>query len=110
MVPFKGKCEHTKPLFSDLNVLPFRDLIRYKQGNFLWKICNGYIKPPISNIFVKNAYNNLRFNIPNPGSDAAKTQLVYMCAKYWNSLPKQLRNASTMNVFNIGHKKLLMKN
>ena len=110
LVTFKGKYEHTKPLFSELEVLPFEDLIRYKQGNFLWKICHGFTKPPISNIFTKNAYNNLRFNIPNPESNNAKNQLVYLCAKYWNSLPKQLRNASTMNAFNVGHKKLLMKN
>ena len=35
LVTFKGKYEHTKPLFSELEVLPFGDLIRYKQGNFL---------------------------------------------------------------------------
>ena len=44
LVSFKGRYEHTSALFSKLNILPFRQLIKYKQGNFLWKVCNGYIK------------------------------------------------------------------
>ena len=108
LITFKGKYEHTEPLFSELKILPFRDLIKYKQGSFFWKICKGYAVPPISNIFVKNNYNSLRFNVPNPASNFDKNQLVYSCAKYWNSLPKQLRNVSTLNAFNIGHKSILL--
>ena len=107
LISFKGKYEHTGPLFNKLNILPFRNLIKYKQGNFLWKVSNGYIKPPLCNIFVKNTYNTLRFNIPNPESSNAKTHLVYLCTKYWNSLPSAIRSATTLNVFNIRHKKFL---
>ena len=110
LISFKGRYEHTGPLFSKLNILPFRDLIKYKQGNFLWKVCNGYVKPPLSNIFKKNSYNNLRFNIPNPDSTTAKTHLVYLCTKYWNSLPRVIRNASTLNSFNAKHKLHLLSN
>ena len=110
LISFKGKYEHTGPLFTKLNILPFRDLIKYKQGNFLWKVCNGYVKPPLSNIFKKNNYNNLRFNIPNPDSTTAKTHLVYLCTKYWNSLPRVIRNASTLNAFNARHKLHLLSN
>ena len=108
LITFKGKYEHTKPLFSELKILPFSDLIKYKQGSFLWKISKGYTKPPVSKIFTINIYNNLRFNVPNPGSNFDKNQLVYSCAKYWNSLPLQLRKVSTLNAFNIGHKSLLL--
>ena len=110
LVSFKGRYEHTSALFSKLNILPFRQLIKYKQGNFLWKVCNGYIKRPISNIFSKNTYNPLRFNLPTPDSTSAKTHLVYLCVKYWNSLPLEIRSASTLNVFNIRHKAHLMSN
>ena len=84
------------------------DMIRYKQGNFIWKICKGYIKAPISNIFVKNSRNPLRFNIPNPTCTLDKHKIVYSCTKYWNSLPIEMRKSSTINSFNEKHEKYLL--
>ena len=108
LISFKNKYEHTNPLFSKLKILPFMDMIRYKQGNFIWKICNGYIQAPISKIFSKNSRNPLRFNIPNPTCTLDKHKIVYSCTKYWNSLPIEMRKSSTINSFNEKHKKHLL--
>ena len=57
LISFKNKYEHTTPLFIKHKLLPFKDMIKYKQGNFLWKISHGFIGSPISKIFVKNPFN-----------------------------------------------------
>ena len=64
LISFKNKYEHTQPLFLKHKILPLIDLIRHKKANFLWRISKGYIGKPLSNIFVCNNYNPLRFNLP----------------------------------------------
>ena len=108
LISFKNKYEHTNPIFEEFKILPFLDLIKYKQGSFLWKVSNGYIKSPVSDIFSKNIRNPLRFNLPNPNSSSDKNRIIYSCVKYWNSLPLQIRSASTLNCFNERHKKRLL--
>ena len=109
LISFKNKYEHTIPLFLKLKILPFTDMIKYKQGNFLWKLSNGYIGAPLSEIFIKNAHNPLRFNIPNPTCTLDQHKIVYSCTKYWNSLPVDMRKSSTINSFNEKHKKYLLE-
>ena len=108
LISFKNKYEHTKPLFLNKGILPFYELINYKKGNFLWKISNGYVQTPLSDIFVKNSYNRYRFNLPNPLNTLDKSKIVYSSVKYWNSLPLVIRKATTLNNFNLKHKKHLM--
>ena len=108
LISFKNKYEHTNPLFLTLKILPFNDMIKYKQGSFLWKISNGYICSPLSEIFTKNLRNPLRFNIPNPTCTQDKHKIVYSSTKYWNSLPVGMRKSSTINSFNEKHKKHLL--
>ena len=108
LISFKNKYEHTNPLFIEKKLLPFKDMIKYKQGNFLWKISNGYIGSPITKIFVKNSYNPLRFNLPNPTCTLDKHKIVYSSIKYWNSLPIEMRRSTTINSFNERHKKHLL--
>ena len=109
LISFKNKYEHTKPLFLKLHILPFMDMIKYKKGNFLWKVCNGYIKKPVSDIFIRNTYNPLRFNLPNLNCQSDRYKIVFSCGKYWNSIPSYIRSASTLNSFNDKHKKYLMQ-
>ena len=109
LISFKNKYEHTKPLFLKLHILPFMDMIKYKKGNFLWKVCNGYIKKPVSDIFIRNTYNPLRFNLPNLNCQSDRYKIVFSCVKYWNSIPSYIRSASTLNSFNDKHKKYLMQ-
>ncbi len=85
------------------------DMIKYKKGNFLWKLSKGYIKKPISDIFIRNTYNPLRFNLPNPNCESDRNKIVFSCVKYWNSIPSHIRNASTLDSFNDKHKKFLMQ-
>ena len=108
LISFKNKYEHTKPLFLNKAILPFNELINYQKGNFLWKISNGYIQSPLSEIFIINNYNRYRFNLPNPLNTLDKNKLVYSSIKYWNSLPVHIRKATTLNNFKLKQKKHLM--
>ena len=108
LISFKNKYEHTSPLFLKHSLLSFSDLIKYKKGNFLWKICNGYIRTPVSDIFHCNERNPKRFNLRNPDSTSDKNKIVYSSVKYWNSIPLHIRNATTLNSFNEKHKKYLL--
>ena len=108
LISFKNKYEHTKPLFLQHGILPFTDLIKYKKANLLWKIRNGYIQTPLSDVFVRNSYNTLRFNLPAVKCDSDKNKISFSCIKYWNSIPLYIRNASTLNSFNDKHKKYLL--
>ena len=108
LISFKNKYEHTNRLFITKEILPFDDLINYKKGNFLWKISNGFITSPLSNVFKINSYNKHRFNLPNPSNTLDKYKIVYTCVKYWNSIPMHIRKATTLNNFNLKHKKYLL--
>ena len=79
LISFKNKYEHINPLFLKHKILPFLEMIKYKQGNFLWKVSNCYIGSPVSNIFTKNIRNPLRFNLPNPNSTSDKNRIVFLC-------------------------------
>ena len=107
LISFKNKYEHTNPLFLKHKILPFSDMIKYKKGNFLWKICKGFIQKPLSETFLRNTYNPLRFNLSNPSCQSDKNKIVYSCIKYWNSIPSYIRNTTTLNSFNEYHKKHL---
>ena len=109
LVSFRGRYEHTKPLFIKLNILPFMDMIKYKKGNFLWKLSNGYIGKPVSDVFTCNSYNPLRFNLPNLSRESDRNKIVFSCVKYWNSIPSGIRSATTLNSFNDKHKKYLLQ-
>ncbi len=108
LISFKNRYEHTHPLFQKHKILSFHNLVKHKQGNFLWKICKGFTHKPLSDVFIRNLYNPLRFNLPKPNCDADKNKIVYSCIKYWNSIPLYIRNASTLNSFNEQHKKHLL--
>ena len=108
LISFKNKYEHTNPLFLKHKILPLLDLIKYKKAILLWKISKGYINEPLSTIFDRNTYNPLRYNLPNPQRTSDKYKIVYSCVKYWNSIPRHIRNASTLNSFNERHKKHLL--
>ena len=108
LVSFGGRYEHTGPLFLKNRILPLAEMIKYRRGSFLWGVCGGYVREPLSDIFVCNNYNPLRFNLSNPSCSSDKNKVVYSCVKYWNSIPSSIRGASTLNSFNEKHKNHLL--
>ena len=108
LISFQNRFAHTNPLFIKHKILPFGDMVKYKQGSLLWRIRNGYVGKPVSGIFIRNTYNSLRFNLPKPGGCSDKNKIVYLCCRYWNSLPYNIRNASTLGSFNCKHREHLL--
>ena len=110
VISFKNRLDHTTPLFISNKILPLRELIKLKQGAFLWKIKNGYISSPVSNYFSLSNHNNMRFNQSAPRNELQKNYIEYSGVKYWNSLPVKLRAVSTLNCFTGKLKKILLSN
>ena len=59
IITFENRYQHTKNLFQNLNILPFMSQIKHKQAAFMWKLSNGYIPKPLSDLFCKSRFNLL---------------------------------------------------
>ena len=106
IITFENKYEHTTPLFKELKILPLDYQIKHKQATFMWKLYNGYIPPPISNIFKLNTseiirrYNPTKYHLPNPNSNYEKDQISYSCVRLWNTeIPNELKQITLLKSF-----------
>jgi len=95
---------HTKPLFSELSILPFKDIISLQCGQLMHSVYYGYAPPSLNDIFIKCPEireHNLRsincFNIPRPKTDWYKNMPPFKFTSHWNSLDeaKLYRNPVT---------------
>ena len=116
VLSFKDKYEHTVPLFKDHQILPFECQIKHKQAIFMWKLHNGYIPPPISDLFTPNRSEVMlrihpdRYHLRNPKSEFFKHQITYSCTKLWNNeIPENIRRASLLNHFSKQYKTHLIE-
>ena len=57
----------------------------------MWKLHNGYIPPPVSNMFNLNTSqvvvrtNPGKYHLPAPRLNYAKRHISYWCVKLWNT-------------------------
>ena len=99
VISYKNKLDHTRPLFISHKILPLQELIKLRQGVFLWKIKHGYASAPVSNFFSLNNHNEMRFNLITPSNELQKVYIEYSGVKFWNSLSFEMRAASTLKCF-----------
>ena len=108
---FKGKYEHTAPLFNDLYLLTVRQINEYmsclcvhkslRLGNNLF---SRYV--PINYNTRLGGGNNV--NVPNILSAHSRQSLRWVGSSNWNSLPQHLREIQEYNTFKIRLKKYLI--
>ena len=91
----KTKYDHTSPLFKQHKILPFFQLVEHRKASFLWKISQGLIPSPTSNIFTKNQRNPLHYVLPLPNQI-----LEYTCVKAWNAVPENQKQITNLKTFN----------
>ena len=78
-----------------------------QKGILMYKVNNNcapqYLQqlftPNVSRYDLKNSLNKL--SVPKPRTDYLKCSFSYRCASLWNSLPKQLRSASSLKSFKV---------
>ena len=61
----------------------------------MWKLAHGYQPKVVSDLFTGNLHNQIKFVLPHPRNESAKSYLVYSCIKEWNAVPDTLKLTST---------------
>ena len=110
----RNKREHYTPLFKELNILPFNELIQLKRANFMWKL-NKNLLPTSSKWFKTNNSEIMqrlhlsKYRIPNPRTEYAKRYNTYTATRLWNTeIPDNLKASTTVKKFNSNYKTLLL--
>ena len=105
IITFKNKYEHTCNLFKELKLLPLDTVIKHKQAVFMWKLQNGTIPSPISDMFtlnrtvIVNRTNPLKYNLPNPNNEYEKKSISYSCVNVWNAIPAEFKQINNLKLF-----------
>ena len=83
---------HTKPIFNDLKILPFENILYEQKMLFMHAIYNNYAPPSFLNVWPKNVNRDLphelrnesNFVLPRPRFEGFKKYPLYSFAKSWN--------------------------
>ena len=104
----KTKYAHTAPLFKRHKILPFHDQIKLKKATLMWKIANGYVPPPVCNLFTSNSRDSHKFILPKTKNDHDKMVLEYSCITVWNTVPNSLKQLTNLKAFSNNYKEHLL--
>ena len=87
-----------------------------QKATLMYKIANHssptYLNELFTNVNQVHDYNlrdsNVNLKIPNPKTEYLKRSLTYSGAVLWNSLPSEIKEADSVNIFKnfIKHHKL----
>ena len=93
-----------------MEILPFHLQVKHKRAAFIWKLYNGYIQKPVSDLFCKNTYNPKRFNLPTDNT-MNKRMFTYLNVRVWNNeVPLNLKKITSYKNFNSKYKDYLLTN
>ena len=107
---------HTKPIFNDLKILPFDNILYEQKMLFMHGIYNNYAPPSFLNIWSKNIVRDLshelrnenNFVLPRPRFEGFKKYPLYTFAKTWNE-SGNLRLYSNLTTFKIALRNQLLE-
>ena len=91
--------DHTSPLYKNLKILTFDQLVTMRKAIFIWKAINGYQPQTISELFVPNEHNQLRLVVPHPRNNKDKLQLVSSSVVAWNTVPDNIKAITVYSSF-----------
>jgi hypothetical protein len=99
---------HTGPLFSNLKILPFPELITFSQLKLMHSIVYNHCPNSLRNLFQLNEQravdHDLRnanlFTIPHPRIELFRKSLLFTLPSKWNALPdiKLQHNKTTIEI------------
>ena len=111
IITYQNKYQHTKELFQDMEILPFHLQVKHKRAAFMWKLYNGYIPKPVSDLFCKNIYNPNRFNLPPSATTMNGRLFTYANVRVWNNeVPLKFKSITNYKNFNNKYKEYLLTN
>jgi hypothetical protein len=85
---------HTNPLFQQLRILPFPNLIRFRKLQFMHSVYNNYCSESFSTIWIKNEHRRIEHNLRNANDfllphlriELLRKFPAYSFAHVWNSI------------------------
>ena len=97
---------HTNPLFHDLKLLKFEDIVRYQQYVFMYKCIYKYLPEQFCTLFDYN-YNIHNYptrsvrdiHIPRHRTIAFQQNIRYSGPKLWNDLNEITKTCSSIRTF-----------
>jgi hypothetical protein len=98
---FSSKYDTTGPLFKSNNLLNLSSINIYFCSIFMFKVQNSMLS--INNKFgvcdSRTRQSEISFKIPIVKTTLAQNQLFFSGVKIWNSLPAEVREIKSINVF-----------
>ena len=105
IISFKGRDEHTAPLFKDLQILPLDKSIELKYGKFMWKMHNNYLPNSITKNFRSNSRTN--FSLSLSRLESLKQFILFAGPQHWSQLPLDITTKPSLDSFSKAYKKYL---
>jgi hypothetical protein len=100
---------HTEPLFKELKILPLKDLIKYQKQEFMYNYKKNQVPRSLLRTWTTtqerrndqeiNLRNNETLYIPFARTDLISRMPLISLPKCWNSLPPDIQNVESKNVF-----------
>ena len=100
--------DHTSPLFKDLCILKFTDVIYYLNCIFLYKYHHNQLPAAFNNLFTPvssrhkyetRAASKNSYCIPSIKTNYGKFNIRYRGASLWNDLDNSLKQTTSLHKF-----------
>ena len=99
---------HSDPLFKNLRILKFFDLVKLECGTYTYKNKNSEEFRTLNHLY--NTRNRENLAIPAHNLSIFKNSLSYNCINLWNSINDNIKNKGSVKLFRNAYKKYLMSN
>ena len=106
---FIKKNTPSRPLFKELNILPFDKRLEYLRNILVYKALNNLapnciramftMSSDIYNAGTRNAKHNLI--LAKVRTSMAKNSFRFSAARSWNELPKDIKEAQSISTFSL---------
>ena len=108
---------HTAPLFRDFNVLTVHQINRLQVASFMFKVFYKLLPQYFNDMFISNSlvhnYNTRQcddFHVPYHRLVLASNSIRVYGVNVWNSIPRDLRNTTSLKLFRTMYKLYLTNN
>ena len=106
---------HTDPLFEESKLLKLRQIYLFHLGKFMYLYQNHLLPKSFTNRFIRtnqvhyhDTRNSSLFYLPFCRTNIRKCSVVYQAPQFFNTLSDDIRDASTVSLFQSKLKKYLL--
>uniref|UniRef100_A0A3P9HG26 ribonuclease H n=1 Tax=Oryzias latipes TaxID=8090 RepID=A0A3P9HG26_ORYLA len=112
----KPKSHHNCKIFQKHNLLSFNNIIQHTDCILVYKILHGLAPPPLQDFVKKRQNRSTRASsrgdciIPSRKSSFGQTVFSFRASQTWNTIPKSIRELSTLPSFSKQLRSWLLEN